>query len=202
MNKQEIVKSIENLERSIESNKAYTKIHKKSIESNKAHNKEHKKEIKELKVKLEELLLNGWRKSSNTSYSSLLSFFKNGKVVYGFKAYNGGWFVSSPSFASKEYDIPATDKEVEEALIKEAKKFVGKSVVSISNLKTELLNESMVINVFFDSRGTSVWFQEPHVKGVCVMKDGQWATIIKDKTVTLNGDYTKVQLTDLINNRF
>jgi hypothetical protein len=189
MNKQEIVKSIENLERSIKSNKQFNKEYKKEITDNKAHNVGYKKEIEGLKVQLEELPVKGWYKSPE--HINWLVYFDNG-YRYGFLM-NGEW---NDDFGLTKGldtgDVPATDSEVEEALIKEAKKFVGKKVVNLHSLETESLNESMVINVFFDSSGTSVWFQEPHVTGVCVMREGKWATIIKDKTVTLNGDYTKV----------
>ena len=191
MNKQEIVKSIENLERSIKSNKQFNKEHKKSITDNKAHNVEYKKEIEGLRVQLEELPVKGWYKSPE--HINWLVYFDNG-YRYGFLM-NGEWdddFCLTKGLDTG--DVPATDKEVEEALIKEAKKRGFKDwngrVGNSMKFNFNRISYNSRYDILSDGFGNYPY------------KNGEWATIIKDKTVTLNGDYTKVQLTDLINNRF
>lgn len=191
MNKQEIVKSIENLER--------------SIVSNKAHNKEHKKEIKELRVQLEELPkleVGKWYK--NPQYGSALycvtsiDLCNDSYSAYGFN-YSGQWRTNE-EFGDLDSDpIPATDKEVEEALIKEAKKRGFKEGVTIEG-RDYTVGGHIFTRIYCGD--LYLFMGNEYGSNIEIMSKGKWSTIIKDKTVTLNGDYTKVQLTDVINNRF
>ena len=91
--------------------------------------------------------------------------------------------------------VSATDKEAEEALIKEAKKRGFKEGVRINPVRFPE-NDWVIGGVYKFSEGILFLGSDS------LFEDGKWATIIKDKTVTLNGDYTKVHLTDVINNRF
>ena len=198
MNKQEIVKSIENLERSIKSNKQFNKEHKKEITDNKAHNVEYKKEIKGLRVQLEELPkldLNRWYTYDNCLV--YLQSFDEDEGYYICYGWYGRDFSTGICIELDDDFKQATDKEAEEALIKEAKKRGFKEGVNV-----EGFNYTVDGTFWFNKEYNWLVMGRDVGKHGVIMKDGKWATIIKDKTVTLNGDYTKVQLTDLINNRF
>lgn len=99
----------------------------------------------------------------------------------------------------------ATDKEVETALIKEAKRRGYKAGVKIKSF----CPPTYAFNL--NCRPIRMCFQHYNggddkalrMGGACIYSNGKWAEIIEQpKTVSLNGVYTKIQLTDIINNRF
>jgi len=146
----------------------------KMIGNVKQEKKDLKKELEGLKKQLEELPkleVGKWYVSGSCLLCITEHEQDNDYCAYGF---------ISDSWVNGYFEIdeerPATDKEVKTALIAEAKKFIGKTVICVLNGKSEVINLSMNINVFFDSLGVSVWFQEEG-RGVCVLKDGKWATI-------------------------
>lgn len=94
---------------------------------------------------------------------------------YGFKG-DGSWF-ENDSYYSGGF-ILATEEEVKEALIKEAKKRGFKNGVVFRNILRNHTNKIEAIGVLNDYKkyDNSLWFDE---KG-CVFKDGKWATIISN----------------------
>ena len=115
--------------------------------------------------------------------------FKN----YGFN--NSGEWSNQIGWAFRSNTIEATPQEVETALIKEAKKRgfkEGVKIISPSGNDWGYVLKSCEYS--YDYTFSCGVFS--------IMKDGIWATIIKETTTELNGEYTKVQLTDILNNRF
>ncbi len=160
-----------------------------------------KTEKKQLKKQLKELPkhLNGWYQ--NEINKKWLCYVEDGKFKYGFSCF-GEWiesFMSKPSY----YDRPATDKEVETALIKEAKKRGFKEGVCIKGMLSGN-PQYLTDDLHYESNHhikerinslSSFW--------TTIFRKGKWAEIIEEpKTVTLNGDYTETELKDILNNRF
>lgn len=161
---------------------------KKLIRDNKAFNKEYKKEIKQLES--ETLLEVGrWYKYGNF----LLHIKSISNDIIGRYGFNmlGDWHECVDELAISNELTLATDKEIEEALIKEAKKRGFKEGVTFksliyactwtiegSNFETNLANDLMInLNYIF--------------------RKGKWAEIIKTTHVP-EGDYTTAQLKDLV----
>jgi len=194
MNKQEIEQSISNLER--------------SIQGNKAHNKEHKKEIKELKQQLDELPkleIGKWYWASKGFSNEALVFVESldecDKTTFEGYGFNMDGWGFSDGWAVASFNELATDKEVEEALIKEAKKKYIKGDVYNYAINKQITNRIFSGEISYSAQTGNV-FDSVNCNLLFNKNNGEWATIVQEKTVPLNGYYTKIQLTDLINNRF
>jgi hypothetical protein len=175
--------------------------------------KQTKKHLKQLKQQLKDLPsleVGKWYVSGSVPNWQMFveSVDCGGDVIYGYGIdYLGRWF-SSVEGASNSANIetaerPATDKEVEEALIKEAKKRGFKEGVEYSSL----YGSSDIGKV-----NNSGFIYKPSINCLCIksgeqvdaiFRKGKWATIIEEpKTVNLNGEYTEVQLKDVLNSQF
>ena len=165
----------------------------------------YKQERKQLKKQLEELPkleVGKWYK--NTDSKSL--FCVTGFRGINFKAYGFGggsanlkWYDNTVFGDTIGFNrIPVTPKEVEKALTKEAVKRGFKEGVRSINIFN---------SVGFTPKNNDIRLLD---SGELVIdnntifnRTGRWATIIKENTLHLEeGDYTKIQLLDLANNRF
>lgn len=111
---------------------------------------------------------------------------------------------------SVKNDRPATDKEVETALIAEAKKRGFKEGGSFTAIRDTQINDDNDECRFYSKNKATVCNFE-YVNEILytygsgryiVFEKGKWATIIKEPTIHLEGDYTEVQLKDILNNKF
>ena len=120
--------------------------------------------------------INGWYKDKEVG--GWFVFLENGIVKHGFDG-DGDWFYChNQRFKLSYSDFKATDKEVLEALIKEAKKRGFKEGVRINNecigyIYAGICNSNEII---FENGILSIDY-------VYIYKDGKWAEIIKD-TIT------------------
>ena len=124
-----------------------------------------------------EELYNGWYKDSQNEWCM---FFQDGMMEYGFNTH-GNWREDMKHFYSPFHsDYKATDQEVEEALIKEAKKRGFKEGVRIeppvSHLKKGVLRDDGR-GFYFFNKMSSFWFG-----GSMLFKEGKWATITETIT--------------------
>jgi hypothetical protein len=173
--------------------------------------KQTKKHLKQLKQQLKDLPsleVGRWYKvfRGDKEKNSLVVFNGHGVSTYGFSHIYQNWTESygcHNTFSNEEYDYePATNKEVEEALIKEAKKRGFKEGVKVKCAKDNT-EWYLIKNANKLSSGVSI--EENFItdgSGAYWFFEGKWATIIKPKTVNLNGDYTEVQLKDVLNSQF
>ena len=153
--------------------------------------KAHKSACSEWKTKIENefpklfkeeaLVVGKWYKHYSGGFNYLVCSVDN-EIAYGFM---DGKYYTELSFGSqrlKEGCIPATDKEVKQALIKEAIKKGFKEGVSV-----KCLNDGIVRVIREYCINTPCW--EVDVKGgfnlgiSTVMLNGKWAEIIKE-TIT------------------
>lgn len=127
---------------------------------------------------------------------------ESGKSAYGFG--NMGPWLTQYNFVDEDFEREATEQEVKDALIKEAERIGYKQGVDIKHLLFErvgFLDDGFT--GFKDNCFTEFWY-----KGSCVMRDGQWATIIKDETIKIGGyevkfcnDNTHTSINDIIFSR-
>jgi hypothetical protein len=133
-------------------------------------------------------------------------------IGYGFD-FTGEYFESNAIWGAEDVYELATETEVFEALKFEAIKRGFKDVVAFKNNNTEKAwTVSGNIELKYYDGSLMLWadnwqtISDGYVDNsrgcLCIFKQGVWATIIKEPTIKLNGEYTKVQLTDIINNRF
>ena len=157
-----------------------------------------KKERKQLKKQLEELPkleVGKWYK-----FDLSLMFVKNkptnnNVIGYGFDG-TGLWTDKYHYWESyKDNYRPATDKEVQTALIEEAKKIGFKEGVT-ANCFNNFKSQSD-IGFKFISIDNGLLFQNQ-----CIFLNGKWATIIKQKKVSISGDFTKEDLEKIIQTEF
>ena len=173
---------------------------KTQLEINKAERKQLKQQLKDLPV----LEVGKWYVYRDKYGQDSIAFYNgNNNETYGFncsgefqdKAY---WF-SSWSGVSENDWIPATDKEVETALIKEAKKRGFKEGVDFESdgevwtLKgnIDFKYRNNILNMWSDTSETKADGYISEGKGFePIFMEGKWAEIIEPKTIHLNGDYT------------
>lgn len=110
---------------------------------------------------------------------------------YGFDIY-GKWMESGSPQWTLDREIPATDKEVEEALIKEAERRGFKKGVRINNssLKGCCLYDDAIDGDGFKyySKNSSFSYKNALTFGYFVVFiDGKWAEIIKDEPIKVGG---------------
>ena len=126
--------------------------------------------------------INGWYKDKKVK--GWCVFLENGIMKHGFDG-NGNWFdCHNQNYKLSNSDFKATDKEVEEALIKEAKKRGFKEGVTVDkvNLSDDYnpnnkLKENTINTNELLSHGY-LW-----VSSILIYDNGEWATIIKE-TIT------------------
>ena len=131
--------------------------------------------LKEKGLIKEEFEVGKWYKSNT---NCLLNYVSNERC-YGFN-YLGNWVNNNEGW-NDCYDWElATDKEVEDALIKEAKKLIGKGVVKCLHECDDIY--SMEDVNYFDWDGKCL---RVYLKGslCCVFDEGKWATIIEEPKV-------------------
>ncbi len=161
--------------------------------------KTEKKQLKKQLKELPSLEVGKWYKTDDKT-EFLINILDLGDLRYG-KAYgfgNSGTWYDESRFGFRNL-TPATDKEVETALIKEAKKRGFKEGVkyktnggTINKLKSNNFIYEYVSGVGMTIGTEDIWF-------FC---NGKWAEIIEEpKTITLNGEYNRIQLTDILNNK-
>ena len=133
----------------------------------------------------EEFEAGKWYKSDSGS----IALYQGDNIsTYGFQ-YTGKWLGGSFWFNHENIVIekatPATDKEVEAALIKEAKKLIEKGVVKCLHECDDIY--SMEDVKYFEWSGRCL---RVHLKGgcCCIFDGGKWATIIEEpKEIVVNG---------------
>ena len=163
--------------------------------------KQAKKELKQLKKQLEELPkleVGKWYKYNNGifNYQGLSTLIRG----YGVDSL-GNWLELCNLGDSPEQWILATPQEVEEALIKEAKKRGFKKGVRFNSVAQG--NTSGDSNV----KGSNViecadGVNRVRCNGWTIYYKGKWATIIEQPKVTINGDFTKEDLEKIIQTEF
>ena len=144
-------------------------------------------ELQQLKKELETptFEVGKWYNSDGDSLLFITEFNANGEKT--FKGY--GFHFSKWSFEQWwNYDnflTPATDKEVEAALIKEAKKRGFKDGVKIKPVSGD-------INILFDNKFEYLkkWHEYKNalfIDNYLVFSNGKWAEIIKDEPIKVGG---------------
>ena len=92
------------------------------------------------------------------------------------------------STAQEQLYIPATDKEVSEALIKGAKKYIGKTVKCLEDGIRYIVYE---LDYWCD-RSNTLWCNSDSGINICLFQDGKWAEIVEEKEapleVIINGE--------------
>ena len=142
--------------------------------------------LKEQGLVKEELEVGKWYKYSDSEgfLFCLTNVETTGVEVYGFVSWR--YWIDEGKYIS-EYLIPATDKEVKEALIKEAKKRGFKEGVK-ANLKkcdNSFSNNVKIKNNNFRHSINQNWLA---IDGFIIFKDGKWAEIIEEKKeIVVNG---------------
>lgn len=128
-----------------------------------------------------ELEVGKWYKSDYPLLLFITEIRHHELVAYGFNAkgeYKQGSFCTRSNVKNKvDYDAfnfePATEKEVEEALIKEARKRYNKNDSIQSLWKTKIGNIDLGFKNEFNLDKNEFWYG-----GYLVFKDGTWAEII------------------------
>ena len=115
---------------------------------------------------------NGWYKDKKNDWCM---FLENGIIKYGFDA-GGFWREDlSSNYELRKGDYKATDKEVEQALIKEAKKRGFKEgVVADLTYCGHRNSRAKILNKNYRYNGS--WLS---VDGFIIFENGKWAEIIK-----------------------
>ena len=128
------------------------------------------------------LVVGEWYKRKEDSRLWFVTHIKNGcSYGYGFD-YSGYWADESKGFNFSLELNKATDKQAEQALIKEAKK-IGYKNVKISNLESignMLLNHHSLISsdrYYYNVSENALWFM-----GRLIFWNGKWAKIVETIT--------------------
>jgi hypothetical protein len=171
-------------------------MNRTEIENRLKENKADRKYLKKQLAELPEFEVKNWYKSA----SGVVAFFNNEKesMFYGYGiSRSGNWFNEDNfEFNMNAKWVLMTETEVFEALKNEAIKREFKEYMTENFL---CLDDG----AYWSDRDEFSFENNKFGLGAnIIMKNGKWATIIKEPTIELNGEYTKVQLTDIINNRF
>lgn len=131
-----------------------------------------------------ELEVGKWYRNANKA----LANFQGGTNGYGFTI-EGEWnlFQDNWSFDFPENWIPATDKEVEEALIAEAKKRGYKKGVKLSALKycCNEIDNRLEFYKYFPSVSKDIGHRL-ELNGTGIYQDGAWAEILPKEKTTIS----------------
>lgn len=134
----------------------------------------------------EELKVGKWYKYSDSEgfLFCITNVQNDGVEVYGFNSW-GNWIDEGSYFS--EYLIPATDQEVRNALIKEAKKrrFKKEVKANLKNCDNSFANNVKIKNNNFRYSINQNWLA---IDGFIIFKNGKWAEIIEEKKeIVVNG---------------
>ena len=163
---------------------------KEEIQQRLIENKQERKQLKQQLKDLPSLEVGKWYWSKYSKWTYLLYLVSIDDTIDSCTAYgfvDGEWY-SQNDINFNTDQVQATDKEVEEALIKEAKKRGFKYENYAYHEKGDLKG-----NLYGWNRRSDAFD---------IFINGKWAEIIKPKRVNLNGDYTEVQLKDVLNSQF
>jgi len=165
--------------------------------------KQEKKQLKKQLKELPSLEVGKWYiTDANHKFVIIEKIDNVWAVCYGFTTgdswyENGNRCVLNNDFGARLM----TNKEVETALIKEAKKRGFKEGVNIKGMITgnrSLLKKGVLFLDHLEWLRMGVHNSYAPV----IFKNGKWAEIIEEpKTITLNGKYNRIQLTDILNNQ-
>lgn len=149
-----------------------------------------------------ELKVGQWFKGTGKSLVFLIDIDikdrPNGKYItyYGLD-YNGIWFNEETEFirdCSINKTTPATDKEVEEALTREAKKRGLKiNVATTSLISTDLNSDKITGYTYIGSGMNSLFGASDGCGGACLFKDGQWAEAIEEPEKKAMGRFLDIR---------
>jgi hypothetical protein len=143
------------------------------------------RELAELKKELKPEFEVGWYKNTARDNKDILIYWnEHKKSLYGFDI-NGDWFDDEEYGFHEYYDIPATDKEVKEALIEEAKRrgFKEGDIVKTNNQEYSITRKLDSANYY----GNDAEFHPNSLQcGAIIFQNGQWADIIENKVI-ING---------------
>jgi hypothetical protein len=115
---------------------------------------------------------NGWYKDEENEWCM---FFENGIIKYGLDV-NSDWRDNlCTKYTLRVDDYKATYKEVEEALIKEAKKRGFKEGVSFLSISDGVKKQGSYFGYYSTNNQICLG-------GGTIFKDGQWATIVETIT--------------------
>ena len=120
----------------------------------------------------------GWYFASDSKV--FLYYFDGNTITYGF---NWSGQFSDNLMVSGKHGIKATDKEVEEAFIKEAKKRGFKGGVRIKSKWLPNISAHKLIGKFMFDDKFELCCRASNLSLWTIFKDGAWAEIIKD-TIT------------------
>jgi len=135
-----------------------------------------------------ELEVNRWYKADSGGLWFIEKLLDNGsEISYGFGS-TGNFYESSKRCKSLNYTL-ATESEVKEALINEAKKRGFKEGVSIDNSNLNY-NDCGVGNIisknvgFYYQKDNTLWIKSTsdYSANRCIFKNGTWATILPTVT--------------------
>lgn len=180
------------------------KMNRKEIESRLIELKQEKKQLKKQLKELPNLEVGKWITDNSSYWDSMLFITKiNGSMFEAYGLDCKGRWVDCTYLNLSSYR-PATDKEVETALIAEAKKRGFKDGVRFKGVAGVQSNEEIQIG---EKRPIKFGFANSVLGLYCenswIFRKGKWAEIIKPKTVHIpSGDYTETQVKDILNNKF
>ena len=147
--------------------------------------------IDKLKSKPE---LNKWFKHKNNKHPEWIFYINEDFSSYGINSL-GDWVESN----HKGYLIhlePATNEEVEAALIKEAKKRGFKKGVKFNGITNKsIVHRGLVMPLVFDSELNEL--TDDNDKGWTIFRDGHWAEAMQETKVVIKG-YEMKQEGDII----
>lgn len=155
--------------------------------------KQEKKQLKKQLNDLPSLEVGKWYKNS---YPHLFFCqYIDGDMARGYGFKMGEWEQNKSWCIHNGSQKPATDKEVETALIAEAKKRGFKEGVKF---RSAFSGDDFIFDELIPCyKDNQLWMSSTGQ----VFKKGKWAEIIKPKTVHIpSGDYNGVQLKDILNN--
>ena len=125
--------------------------------------------------------INGWYKDKEEK--DWCVFLENGIMKHGFNG-NGNWFdCHNQNYKLSNSDFKATDKEVEEALIKEAKKRGFKGGVSIKSKWMPNISANKLNGKFMFDNKFELCSETNGLMKYTIFRNGVWATIIEE-TIT------------------
>lgn len=153
-------------------------------------------QIEQLKKQTNELKpeVGKWYKHKNNEYPNWLIYLNENGDVYGFDI-NGKWIICISSIDYiRRHCVPATDKEVEEALIKEAKRRGFKDGVYIKGIVS---GSDCYLKGDFEylEKNNVLWFGIDN-NGYDLFKNGKWAEIVKDEPIKIGSHEVKLGLGD------
>ena len=124
--------------------------------------------------------INGWYKTKKVK--GWCVFLENGIIRYGFGSF-GSWFEGqNHTYELHKHDYKATDKEVEQALIKEAKNRGFKQGVRIKSKWLDAPSEKKLIGNFIFDNEFELCCRASNGSLWTIFQDGEWATIVETIT--------------------